>query len=384
MRSMNLRYQPRVDQLRWLAATLVFLYHFQLEYRGLGGAALATPWAGIVTEGHTGVGLFFTLSGFLFMRIAQHNDGVLRYGDYLRNRLLRIAPLFLTIFLVATSIGRDDFQPQDLLYLLATNLGHAPTSATVVTGAAWTISLECLFYLLFPFLARFTLERGARYLLQWLALMAFFKLAAYGVNRNSTLMYFCTFIGRFDQFLAGMLAAMLYRRHRAGLHRHAPWLLAPAAALVIAGSAALHRFAPFGGSPAAPLWIFWSLFESFGWAWFILAWAAFEPRLPRPLERMLCHGGKVSFSFYLLHMGMLHLLAEHVGLVRPSGIGWIDAAVMVALAYGASWALATLSYHTIEEPFLRLRRRYGPARAAAPPTLDEVRPRMQAGIRKWH
>jgi peptidoglycan/LPS O-acetylase OafA/YrhL len=358
MQSLNLQYNPRIDQLRWLAATIVFLFHFHLEYRVLGGAPLASNWAALITEGHTGVGLFFTLSGFLFMQIALAQKTIV-YRDFVRNRVLRIFPLFLTIFLVATSIGRDNFQPQDLLYLFATNLGHAPTSGTVVTGAAWTISLEFLFYLVFPFLARFALERGKRYVLQLLVLMAFFKLAAYTVNDNSTLMYFCTFVGRFDQFLIGMLAAMLYQQYQPTLQRHAPWLLVAAAALVVWDTATMHRLAPFGATPKSSFWIFWSMAESAGWAFFILAWVGFRPRLPDVVERVLCHGGKVSFSFYLLHMGLLHLLAQRVGLVHPTGRGWLDAALMVAVSYGATWTLATLSYNSIEEPFLRMRRRYG-------------------------
>jgi peptidoglycan/LPS O-acetylase OafA/YrhL len=42
---------------------------------------------------------------------------------------------------------------------------------------------------------------------------------------------------------------------------------------------------------------------------------------------------------------------------------------MIALSYGATWALATLSYNSIEEPFLRMRRRYGAEKTAAPATL---------------
>lgn len=362
MQSLNLPYDPRIDQLRWLAATLVFLFHFQLEYRGLGGPQLSSPWAALVLEGHTGVGLFFTLSGFLFMQIAlalgQRNRQI-AYGEFLRNRMLRILPLYLTVFLVATSIGRDHFAPQDLLYLFASNLGHAPTSGTVVTGAAWTISLEFTFYLLFPFLARFALERGQRYLWQLLALMAFFKLAAYTVNDNSTLMYFCTFVGRFDQFLIGMLAAMLFQQHQIRLRRHASWLLPLAAALVIWDTAAMHRLAPFGAAPASAFWITWSMMESAGWAFLILAWSGCRARLPGPLERLLCQGGKVSFSFYLLHMGLLHVLAQRIGLVHPTGQGWLDAAIMLAVCYGAAWALAALGYHSIEAPFLGMRRRYG-------------------------
>jgi len=295
MKSLNLPYQPRLDQLRWFAATLVFLFHFYLEYRGNGGAELNSRWTALVTQGHTGVGLFFTLSGFLFMQIALAQQTIV-YRDFVRNRVLRILPLFLTIFLVATSIGRDNFQPQDLLYLFATNLGHAPTSGTVITGAAWTISLEFLFYLVFPFLARFAIERGPRYLLELLLLMGFFKLAAYTVNDNSTLMYFSTFVGRFDQFLIGMLAAMAYLRHQAWLQRHALWLIPCAAALVGFDTAVLQRLAPFGVTPKSSFWIFWSMVESAGWAIFILAWASLRLRLPNVLERVLCHGGKISFS----------------------------------------------------------------------------------------
>jgi peptidoglycan/LPS O-acetylase OafA/YrhL len=87
------------------------------------------------------------------------------------------------------------------------------------------------------------------------------------------------------------------------------------------------------------------------------------PRLPALAERALCHGGKVSFSFYLLHMALLHLLGQRIGRVTPTGNGWIDAAIMLAVAYALTMGLATLSYNTIEEPFLKMRRRYGAEKA---------------------
>ena len=363
MKSLNIAYNPRIDQLRWFAALLVFVFHFRLEYMGLGGVAVTSPWLGLGIEGHTGVGLFFTLSGFLFMQIALHQREIV-YAAFVRNRFLRIFPLYFTIFLVATSIGRDKFQPQDILYLVASNLGFAPTSISVVTGAAWCISLEFMFYLIFPFLSRFAMARGMRYLISLLGLLMFFKLAAYSVNEKSTLMYFSTFIGRFDQFLIGMLAAMVYAARRAALHRWAAWLL-PAAALLVAGDSALQAaVAPFQPAGKSVFWIFWSTLESAGWACFIVAWVSFDKALPAAVERLLNHGGKVSFSFYLLHMAMLHLLAQTLGLRAPTGVAPLDAALMFAAAYGATWALATLSYHTIEEPFLQMRRGYGQGRAA--------------------
>ncbi|UGQ45467.1 acyltransferase family protein [Massilia endophytica] len=358
MKSLNIAYNPRIDQLRWLAALIVFLFHFYIEYRAAGGAAIGSPWWGIVTEGHTGVGLFFTLSGFLFMRIAQ-GKGEIQYRDFLRNRMLRIFPLFFVIFLLATSIQRDRFQPQDLFYIFATNLGDSPTSRSVVTGAAWCISLEFMFYLVFPFIARFALEQGPRYLLKLIALMLFFKAAAYAESERSTLMYFSTFVGRFDQFLVGMLAAELFVRCHGWLRRHALWLAPAALALALGNSALQASIAPFNASPKSAFWIFWSLQESAVWAVLILGWVSFERRLPHWLEKALCHGGKVSFSFYLLHAAVIHSLGRNVGLPQLLEQPLANALALGAIVYGATWALATLSYNTIEEPFLRMRRRYG-------------------------
>ena len=217
---------------------------------------------------------------------------------------------------------------------------------------------------MFPFLARFTLARGIAYLGGWLVLMAFFKVAAYTVNENSTLMYFSTWVGRFDQFLIGMAAAMLHARWQARLARFAPVLLLASVMLVMWDTALMHRIAPFGATPKSSFWVYWSMLESAGWAALILSWVSFAARLPGPLERVLGQGGKVSFSFYLLHMGLLHIFAVRFKLVAPTGVSWVDAAIMFAVCYGATWALATLCYHIVEEPFLRMRRSYGEARSA--------------------
>lgn len=364
MKSTNLPYNLRLDQLRWLAVTIVFLFHFYLEYRGQGGSAIASPWLALISEGHTGVALFFTLSGFLFMQIALYQRQI-AYRDFLRNRCLRILPLFLTIFALALSIGRDKFTPQDLLYVFATNLGLAPTSYTQITGAAWSISVEFWFYLVFPFLARFTLEQGPRYLLKLLGLMVCFKLAAYTVNEKSTLMYFSTLVGRFDQFLIGMLAALLYQRHAALLKRWSGVLLALAAALVLCNTALEATLAPFEPYTHKPFWITWSLQESLGWSCLIVAWVAFERPLPGWLERVLAHGGRVSFSFYLLHMGVLHAWMVFIGLRDYTGWRTFDNLMTLLVTYAATWALSSVSYSAIEEPFLQLRRAYGSRSVAA-------------------
>lgn len=79
---------------------------------------------------------------------------------------------------------------------------------------------------------------------------------------------------------------------------------------------------------------------------------------------MLNHGGKISFSFYLLHLGMLHVLATYLGPFAATSVPLLDAAFALAGACGATWALAALSYWSIEEPFLRMRRGYGSSHPA--------------------
>jgi peptidoglycan/LPS O-acetylase OafA/YrhL len=68
-------------------------------------------------------------------------------------------------------------------------------------------------------------------------------------------------------------------------------------------------------------------------------------------------------------MAMLHVLSQSIGMLRIPGLGVGNAVLMLVGSYGATWALATLSYSCIEEPFLRMRRSYGaikPVPAVAP------------------
>jgi peptidoglycan/LPS O-acetylase OafA/YrhL len=353
-------YVARLDHLRLLAAMLVFCFHYYHHFYGQWRARPDLWGFGWLVEGHTGVSLFFVLSGFIFMRIAMTAGGEIHYWGFLRNRLLRIFPLFLFVFAVALSVTRDAFAPQNLLYVFATNLGLAPTSFHFITGAAWSISVEFTFYLVFPFIGRFAFQQGAAYLLRLIFLLLIFKVAAFFIVERPTHMYFSTLLGRFDQFLIGMLAALVAPQvldwlKRAGRVWSTFALFACAVLIFGAIEWQAHQASFYRPVAKQAAWILWPTIEAGLWAAFVLAYVGWAGRTPAALERVFEAGGRISYSFYLWHAVIIFIASA----LLPAAVGdrtFVAALFPVVLL--VVWLVASLSYRTIEAPFLALRRPY--------------------------
>jgi peptidoglycan/LPS O-acetylase OafA/YrhL len=356
--SANVAWNPRLAHLRGVAALLVLVFHV---FHVFHGQWKPFPWAhgfGWVVEGHTGVSLFFVLSGFLFMTIAQRSGGEIRYGEFMRNRLLRIFPLFLVVYFVAISVARDAFRPADLLYLLVSNLGDAPTSKQFITGAAWTISVEFTFYLIFPFLARFALEQGPGYLLRWVLLLFLFKAGAYLVSERPTHMLYSTLLGRLDQFLIGMLAAQLAAARWAAPVLRGWWVAGAGALLFVLLELQARRASYFLPQPRQLFWLFWPTVEAAAWAAVVATYAYWRGSLQRTVAAVLERAGEISFSLYLWHGLIIYLVQKTAPAWLQTGNPKLDTLVAGVLVLGLSWWVSTISYRTIEAPFLGLRRRY--------------------------
>lgn len=358
MKSSNIDYIPQIDHLRLLAAMLVIAFHVFHYYFGHWQPFPQLPVWGLVTEGHTGVALFFVLSGFIFMTISLQGRPII-YWEFLRNRCLRILPLFLVFYFVATAIGRDDFRPEDIFYLLFSNLGKAPTSDTFVTGAAWTISVEFTFYLVFPFLAYFVREQGMGYLFRLIAILAVVKLAAYGTTDRSTHMFYSTLVGRFDQFLWGMLAACIHHTWHTHLKRYGLLVFVVGSLLVFLAVGIQARHASFFlASPKQVAWIYWGTIEAVAWCVFILGYLNAALKFPVWLDRSLTKGGEWSYSLYFWHGMLIFLAHRYLGVLTPFGRISLDVMVNFVIVLPLILGFAALSYKTIEAPFLGLRHRY--------------------------
>jgi len=355
MQSKNTDYSPEIDQLRLLAAAIVFAFHYFHSVAGGWKSGAAPPWFALVSEGYTGVSLFFVLSGYIFTIIGLKGGGAVPYHAFIINRVLRIAPLFLTVFVLAISINRDAFVAADLLYALVTNIGSPPTSKHFLTGAAWSISVEVMFYLVFPFLLRFSREPS--YLWRVLAIVLAMRWGAYLVSEKPTLMIYSTFIGRFDQFLIGMIAALAAPR-LASMGRNPARLLAAAGgiALLLALAWQSRHASFFDQTTRNWLWILWPTAEAALWATVIAGYVAWRPRWPGGMGAALAQAGSWSFSIYMWHALVIVLVQSAAPASAGSSAAWLAAHAL--LTAGLTLAFAALSFRTIEKPFLDLRRTY--------------------------
>jgi peptidoglycan/LPS O-acetylase OafA/YrhL len=361
--SPNQPYVAGVDHLRAFAALLIVAYHgFQLfsalYVHGVGFTPdqwlrPSNPLGAVLVEGHTAVALFMVLSGFIFTRAALGRT--VRYGAFVRNRLLRIYPLFVLLLVTGVYTTPATFAAGPFLQtlLLGANLpGHLQVG--YFSSMFWAVAVECQFYLLFPFLLDFLDRLGWRWLAGALLLGLLLRAAAVLEGAHARDLSYLTLVGRLDQFLIGMALARSMRDHP-GWWR--PWTLAVAVVVVIA---ALTVFNRLGGWPVESPWkIVWPPIEGAAWALFIGGYLSIADRVPATLSRTLAAIGTISYSIYLLHFLVITEVIKHRWVWQPTHNGYIDALLTTAgIATPLTLALAALTYAVVERPFLRLRGPY--------------------------
>jgi peptidoglycan/LPS O-acetylase OafA/YrhL len=142
-----------LDFLRGSAALWVLLYHFQFMPQP---AATVPLWISPISSiGGEGVTLFFLVSSFSLMISWEKRETSLL--SFYMNRFFRIAPLF--VFVLAISLLRDlalgaIHGPGEIAANLLLVFGLVPGFHTSIVWAGWTIGIEILFYLVFPFIVK--------------------------------------------------------------------------------------------------------------------------------------------------------------------------------------------------------------------------------------
>jgi peptidoglycan/LPS O-acetylase OafA/YrhL len=147
-----------IDSLRGLAALYVVVFHAVLVPK----TNLIVPlWLKpLVMNGGSGVTLFFVISAFTLCYTLQFQQKENKYllKFYIR-RIFRILPLYyiwLIIMLYITT-GFRGLYAHKFTLLLYTLFGYnfVPGHQEGLVSASWTLGIEMIFYLIFPFIFRY-------------------------------------------------------------------------------------------------------------------------------------------------------------------------------------------------------------------------------------
>jgi peptidoglycan/LPS O-acetylase OafA/YrhL len=343
--------------IRAFAAWWVVLYHLTPGVNIL--LPGVSPYLAVFSHGDKGVDLFFILSGFVLTY--NYSAGFSRafggaaYRRFLWLRLARIYPVHLlglaawvvlavaNLILHRVQITPGFFgMPALAANLLLVQAWSVPMRMTW-NYPAWSISLEWLAYLGFPFLVSFAGRLRSVRLMA--ALVAAVALTA---PLLASTPYF-HLIRIFTEFWMGSLLYYLYAR---GAGRSFPWEIIAAAALpaVIVLSDVVGEFV----LPVLVLLVY--------------ALAADRGLAARALGSGLAtYWGRVSYSLYIMHAAVITVLH---GIIPPQRFA--DSHLLLRVAIVGAYVLCiggagALVYHYVEEPCRqKMRARLGTLRTEAP------------------
>ncbi|HVS64544.1 MAG TPA: acyltransferase [Thermoanaerobaculia bacterium] len=358
---------PALDGLRGIAILLVMVYHFVLYggWRPPGGI----EWYlhRVLTTGWIGVDLFFVLSGFLITGILYEAKGGGRYfRSFYMRRVLRIFPLYYG-FLACYFLFAPMLFPQGAAlregqewywtYLLNFDIASRGWPEHNALAHFWSLAVEEQFYLLWPLVVW---AFGRRWLLRICVgcVLGAIALRVALAAQGEVLAAYVLMPTRIDSLAIGGWLALYLRDGKRRL-RLAGWDLSGVVLGVCFIAAVLvlnRRLAP--NDPSV---------YTLGFTVIALMFAAslhlalrYSPRwlTSRPLRLL----GRYSYGLYVIHHPLIMLLGESPLSVRrlPRWLGSaLPAQALVTLiAATLSLALAALSWHLWERPFLRLKRRF--------------------------
>ncbi|MFI5754730.1 acyltransferase family protein [Streptomyces sp. NPDC051569] len=350
---------PSLTGLRFWAALLVVLYHLSRSVGTIPGISDA------VWYGRSGVTFFFVLSGFV---LAWTYDGkAVPVPVFLWRRFARIWPMLVVGVALSVAVYVAIGHPVSRAAVVANLLGiHAWFPVAVIykggNPAAWSLSDEAWFYLIFPALLALFAKRRARV---WAWTVVGLSAAAVGLWLASSQLSAGSRVWAMDylpltrslQFVIGVVAGLAVKR---GWRPPVP--LTVAAALVAGWHLALvpwshavpdaQWYSPYTASQLLSAPLFAALICA-------AARADQEGRRTGLGGRWMIRLGHWSFAWYLIHEIVLRSVVYGYGHPAP-GIRTVAVWLFVIVV---SLALAGLCYQLIENPAERLLRRIGPSSA---------------------
>jgi peptidoglycan/LPS O-acetylase OafA/YrhL len=346
-------YRPELDSLRFFAFLYVFISHaFSITtdyYTARGMPPQAALWLSkSVAVGGFGVALFFVLSSYLIteLLIREHRQsGKLDVKSFYVRRALRIWPLYffflILVYLVIRQTSVYALPGKFLLpmFLLVGNwavvfyngMGYS------VAGPFWSISVEEQFYLVWPLvIARFGVKHLKRICVATIILGNVSRLIM-EKNGAGFIAFWCSTFTWLDAIAAGALVSVLLRgRAPYRSFRQRCFLITGGLVLWIV-LARVTSFLVYPDVVGYPLIVAGSVRILLGFLGSGIA------------NPILVYLGRISYGLYVWHVLALALITR----LFPK-YSFLNALAGLALTI----LIASISYRWLEEPFLRLKKRF--------------------------
>lgn len=348
-----------VDALRGIAATYVVVYHMKLIPK----PNLAVPdWLDLfVGGGGSGVTLFFVVSAFSLYytmpaRLKEERPNL----SFYMHRFFRIAPLFyLMMFL---TLVRDYYAfsvvhgPLEILSNLLFVFNLIPGKQVGFVWASWTIGVEMLFYLAFPFIyysvrdiwAALALLLGTVLLFMFARILITHSVGT--VEQQQSYVQWTVFrhlplfiCGIVTFFIAEKMTLMEDERKKSVF------------GLIFILSAFLLYASMLGGRLPQ---IFPDVYYWQGIVYALLVLGCLLNPLPLIVNRLTGFLGKLSYSIYLIHPSIVFFMAplyREIYGMAPNVFTAFTACFLLTMCVVV--VLSYVTYRFVEEPGIRLGKR---------------------------
>lgn len=345
-----------IDVLRGISISVVLILHFHLSYSliesPLGVVLPADAINAVARNGNYGVTMFFVISGFLITSTTIRRYGSLATVDvpgFYAFRFARIVPcLLLALVLIAGlgALGQPAFvnaakpgwpevsMPVAVLSVLTfwhNILMQYTWYFNYAMNVYWSLSVEEMFYLVFPFICIATRRVGITVTI-WMAAIAYGPVYRY-YHSDNEIYFMYAYQACFDAIAFGCCAALVARK--ISLKGMVGGVVRIAAAILVGATylAGIRGHEVFGFTLVAA-----------GTA--ILLVGADGERVPAPLQRNRALAGlrwlgQRSYELYLFHIIVLGLMRS----IWPRGtLAYGDKApafaAFVGLSALAAWAVS--------------------------------------------
>lgn len=326
-----------ISSLRGLAAFYVFLFHITL----IAVPVLTPPVAlqSIILRGGSGVSLFFIISAYtLALSMSKRNWGATEILGFYVRRFFRIAPLFwLMLFgmIVYRMSNHMYFEWHIILANLFFVFNVVPVLSQGIVDASWTIGLEMVFYIFFPFLFKCT-----KSIFCAVKFLAVSFVLSFVINSNVFLLHaevfdrqyvYMSLANHLPFFMIGLLCFKIHEKYGDRFKSEATgWMLL---LLSFFGFVLLWRDGRnFVGEE------FYSVGVNYG----ILLIACLVGNPGVVVNRITAFYGKISFSFYLMHPVIIFVLLPVFLRIHEfklsSGLDWfLCVATATPIVTGCAW-----------------------------------------------